>query len=162
MARHGLFESIALAVHLKDVDMVSETVEKSAGQTFGAEHCGPFVEEQVRGHEGGAPLIALAETLEQQLGAGGGKRHVAELVDDQQLVRLDLLLELEKTPLVVGFDQLMDQAGGRGEPDREAALAGGQAERQADVGLAGARRTRDRLPGIRSLWQLSTTRSIRG
>ena len=40
-------EAIAVAVHLDDVNVVSEPVQQSAGQPLGAEHLGPLVEGQV-------------------------------------------------------------------------------------------------------------------
>src|SRR4030088_1134274 len=49
------------------------------------EHAGPFVEWQIAGDDGGAALVALAEDLKQQLGAGRRQGDIAELIDDQQL-----------------------------------------------------------------------------
>ena len=60
---------------------MGEAVEESAGEALGAEHLGPFVEGQIGGDQGRAPLVALAEHLEQELGAGLGQRHEAEFVD---------------------------------------------------------------------------------
>ena len=57
----ALVETIALAVHLQDMDMVGEPVQQCAGQTFRAEYLGPFVERQVGGHQSGAALVTLAE-----------------------------------------------------------------------------------------------------
>ena len=65
--------------------MVGQAVQESAGEPLGAEHLGPLVEGQVGGDEDRAALVALAEDLEQQLGAGLGERHEAEFVDDEQL-----------------------------------------------------------------------------
>ncbi len=42
--RAALIEPITFAVHLKDVDVVGEPVEQRAGEAFGAEHLGLFVE----------------------------------------------------------------------------------------------------------------------
>ena len=39
-----LLETIAFAVHLQDMDMVSETIQQSAGQPLGAEDLRPLVE----------------------------------------------------------------------------------------------------------------------
>src|SRR5271166_4501241 len=78
-----LGKPIALAVHFKNVDMMGEAIEQGAGQPLGAEDAGPFVEWQVAGHDGGAALVTLAEDLEQQFGAGLGRRHIAEFIDDQ-------------------------------------------------------------------------------
>jgi hypothetical protein len=58
-------EPVAVAVHLEDVDVVSEPVEEGAGQALGAEHAGPLVEGQIAGDDGGAALVALGEHLEQ-------------------------------------------------------------------------------------------------
>ena len=65
-----LFEPIAVAVHFEDVDVVGQSVEQRTGQPLGPEHAGPLVERQIAGDDGGAALVALAEDLEQQLGAG--------------------------------------------------------------------------------------------
>ena len=44
-----MLESVAVPVHLQDVDMVGEAVEESSGQPFRAEHLGPLDEGQVGG-----------------------------------------------------------------------------------------------------------------
>ena len=134
----ALVEPVALAVHLEDVDMVGEPVEQRAGEAFGAEHLGPFVERQVGGDHDRAALVALAEDLEQQLGAGLGERHEAELVDDQQPVLGQLLLEPQQALLVPRLHQFVHQGGGGGEADGQPLLAGRQTEPEGDVGLAGA------------------------
>ena len=69
LASLALFEPIAVAVHFEDVDVVGKAIQQGAGEPLGAKHAGPLVERQVAGHDGGAALVALAEDLEQQLGA---------------------------------------------------------------------------------------------
>ena len=133
----ALIEPIAVAVHLEDIDVMGEAVEERAGQAFEAEHLGPFVEWQVGGDQGGAAFIALAEHLEQQLGAGLGQRHEAEFVDDQKLVGGELSLEPQQLLVIARLDELVDQGGGGDEADRGALLAGRQAETEGNVGLAG-------------------------
>ena len=96
---------------------MGEPIEQSAGEAFGAKDLGPFLEGQVRGDQGGAALVALAEHLEQQLGSGLGQGHEAEFIDDEQLIAGDLLLEAEQLLLIAGLDQLADQRGGCSEPD---------------------------------------------
>src|ERR1700675_1195293 len=71
----ALLEAVAVAVHLEDVDVVSEPVEQSTGQALGGEHAGPLVEGQIAGDDDGAALVALAEDLEQQLGAARRQRN---------------------------------------------------------------------------------------
>src|SRR6202049_4784774 len=74
LASLALFEPIAVAVHFEDVDVVGQPVEQRTGQPLGPEHAGPLVEWQIAGDDGGAALVALAEDLEQQLGAGRRQR----------------------------------------------------------------------------------------
>ena len=118
--------------------MVGEAVEQGSGQSFRAEDFGPFLEGQVAGHQGGSALIALAEHLEEQLGAGLGQGHEAQFVDDQQFVAGDLLLKTEQLLVVTGLDQLADQGRSGGEAHAVSLLACSQAKRERDVGLAGA------------------------
>ena len=73
------FQSVALAVHLQDVHVVGETVEQRSGAAFRAKDLGPLVAGQVGGHHYGAPLVALAEDLEEQFRSGGGQGDEAGL-----------------------------------------------------------------------------------
>ena len=45
--RSALRQSVGLAIHFQNVDVVSQAVEERAGQTFLAERGGPLVERQV-------------------------------------------------------------------------------------------------------------------
>src|SRR5271170_2030742 len=90
---------------------------KRTGQPLGPEHAGPLVEWQIAGDDGGAALIALAEDLEQELGAGRRKGYIAEFIDDQQLVTGQLALQAEQSLLVPGLDQPVDHGGRGGEAD---------------------------------------------
>ena len=119
------------------MDVVGQPVEQRAGQSFGGEDTGPFLERQVRGDDSRTAFMSLAECFEEKLSTSPGKRHVTEFIDDQQLDRRHLGLQPEQPALILGFHQLVDEAGGGREGDREAALAGRQAESQGDVGLAG-------------------------
>src|SRR3546814_11540694 len=69
----ALLEAEALAIHLKDVDVMCEAVEERAGEAFGSDDLGPLIEGQVCGDEGGAALVALGEDLEEEFGAGLGQ-----------------------------------------------------------------------------------------
>ena len=81
----GAWEAVALAVHLQDVDVVGEPVQQRAGEAFRAEDSGPLVKGEIGGHHDGAPLVALAEDLEDQFRAGSGQGDEAQFVDDQQI-----------------------------------------------------------------------------
>ena len=47
----ALLEPVTIAVHLQDVDVMSDAVEQSPGEAFGAEDLGPFLERQVAGDQ---------------------------------------------------------------------------------------------------------------
>ena len=49
--------------------------------------------------------MTLAEDLEEDVGAGLGKRHIAEFVDDKQFDGGELGLGFEETPLVARFHE---------------------------------------------------------
>ena len=52
-----LFQPVALAVELQDMDMMRQPIEKRAGQTLAAEDAGPFLERQVRSDDGRAAFM---------------------------------------------------------------------------------------------------------
>ena len=47
----AVFEAVAVAGELEDVDVMGQPVEQRAGEAFGAEDLGLFVEGEIRGHE---------------------------------------------------------------------------------------------------------------
>ena len=118
--------------------MVGEAVQQRAGEALRAEDFGPLVESEIGGYKDGAPLVALAEHLEEQFRAGAGQLYKAQLVDDQQVEPRQLSLQIQEPSLVPGLHQFVDQCGGSGEAHRHSPLAGGQAQPQGDMGLAGA------------------------
>jgi hypothetical protein len=91
-------------------------------------------------------IIRMVEYFEEEFGAGLGKRHIAEFVDDKQFDDGELGLELAQTPLVARFHQLMNEPGRREEGNGEAMLAGGEAKRQTRIHLARAGITQRRRP----------------
>ena len=93
----------------------------------------PLIERQVGGHQDRAPLVALAEDFEQQLGAGLRERHEAEFVDDQKVILCQLLLQAQQAFFIPGLHQFMNQGGGREEADGEPLLAGRQTETEGDM-----------------------------
>ena len=121
-------ETVAVAVHLQDVDVMGEPVQQGSSQAFRAEDLGPLIEGQVGGDQDGAPLVALAEDLEEEFCAGGGEGHEALFIDDQQAEAGQLPLQVEQPFLVPGLHQLVDQGGCGGEAHRHSPLAGGQAK----------------------------------
>jgi hypothetical protein len=134
----ALPETIAVAVHLEDVDVVGQPVEQRAGQTLGAEDLGPFVEGQVAGDQGGAAFVALRDQLEQQLGAGLGEGHEAQLVDDQELQAAICFCKRSRRRSSRASIISLTSAAAVVNPTDKALLAGGQAQTQRNMGLARA------------------------
>ncbi len=64
------------------MDMMREAIEQRAGETLALEHARPFLKRKIRRDDGRTTLVALAEYLKEQFGAGLRERHIAELVDD--------------------------------------------------------------------------------
>ena len=136
---------------------MGEPVQQGAGEPLGAEDLGPLVEGKVAGDERRGTFVPLAEGLEEQLGSGLRQRHIAQLVNDQQLIGGQLLLEPEQSLFVAGLDQFADQRGGGDEADAMTALTGGQAQRQSDVRLAGPARSHNIMPIVRRKSRFTTS-----
>lgn len=64
-----LGETIAVAIHLEDVDVVGDAVEQRAGEALGSELFGPFVKWQVAGDQAGSAFVASAGVAWRTLGA---------------------------------------------------------------------------------------------
>ena len=97
-----MLEAVAVAVQFEDVDVVGEPVQQRAGEAFRSEDRSPLVERQVGGDQDGAPLVALAEDLEEQFCPGGGQWDEPQLIDDQQAGVKQFPLQVEQPPLVPG------------------------------------------------------------
>jgi hypothetical protein len=93
-------EAETVAIHLENVDVVGQPVEQGAGQALGTEDRCPFIEGQIAGDQRAAAFIPLAEHLEQQLTAHRGEGDIAQLVEDQQLHRGQMLLQAAQSPFV--------------------------------------------------------------
>ena len=54
------FETIAVAVHLQNVNVMGQSIQERSGETFRSEDLGPFGERQIAGHQRRRPFVALA------------------------------------------------------------------------------------------------------
>ena len=64
------------------------------------------------------------EDLEDQFRTGGGQRHEAQLVDDEQTEASQLSLQVEQSAVVSGLYELVDQCRSGGEAHGHSSLAG--------------------------------------
>ena len=109
--------------------MVGEPVQQRAGEAFRAKDFRPLVEREIGGYEDGAPLVALAEDLEEEFSPGGGQGDEAQLINDQQPEAGQLPLQVEQRSFVPGppavrFTSVSPaRRPQRGSPAREAARA---------------------------------------
>ena len=124
MAILRLAEPVALSVGLQDVDTVRQAIEQRSGQPFIAHHVGPGLKRQVRGHDQACPLVGPADHLEQQFGTRLAEGHVAQFVQHDQVLVLQLLAEPFHLPLFPLFQQSRHQAGCREEQHPSALVAG--------------------------------------
>ncbi len=58
-------ETIAVAIHLKDTDVVGDAIKQRSGETLRSQGYRPFVKWQIAGDEGGTPFVALRYQLEE-------------------------------------------------------------------------------------------------
>ena len=107
-SRSALPEPVGFAVHLQDVDMVGDAVERRAGEVLAGEDRGSFMEGQVQGNDGGAVLVAPAEDVKQEFAFGLQGWHIDELVDDEGAGPRKLDVETEPPLLVARLGQLGD------------------------------------------------------
>ena len=64
--------------------LVQQAVQQRGGHDDVTEDSAPVLEAAIRGEDGGALLVAGIDQLEEQVGAAGLDRQVADLIDDEQ------------------------------------------------------------------------------
>src|SRR5712691_3256666 len=126
-----------------DVDrdrMVQHPVEDRRRDHRVAEDVTPAPKTLVACQDEGAPLVAPADELKEEIGAGPVDRQIADLVDDEQ-ARDGIQLEpLVQAPLGRGLGERGDQAGRRREEHAIPALDRLEAQPDGQVRLADAGR----------------------
>src|SRR5664280_2980368 len=71
---HRLPEAVALAVHLENLRVVGQAVEKRRRHPLALEDLVPLAEGQVARHKDASPLIAVGEDSEQKLDPASAHR----------------------------------------------------------------------------------------
>src|SRR5215467_8393970 len=135
----SLFGAEALALDDDGIDVVQDAIEDGGGQgAVVVEDLRPVLVGAVGGEEDRRTLVALADDLEQQVGAMLVDGEVAELIDDQHGgLQVTAELVLEAAGRLRGRQRVDDVDGG-GEEHGVSTNAGGMAKRNRDVRLAEA------------------------
>lgn len=120
--------------------MVDEAVDHGGGDDVVGEGFAPAAEGQVAGDDDGALFVAGRDELEEQVGCVGVEGQVADLVDDDQAVPLDLLEFGVELPCLMGGLESADSGAGGVEQDAVAVLRGLDPQADREVGLADAGR----------------------
>ena len=119
--------------------MVQQSVEHGGSECgVVVEDLGPFAVDAVGGDDGGAALVALAEDLEQQVGAGFVDGQVPQLVQDEDAGFEEAVQRRLEGACGLGGGERVDRVDGAGEQHRVVRLAGPQAERDGQMRLAQA------------------------
>ena len=108
----GTPEPVGLDSRLDDVGAICDPVQQRLAQPDVGKHLGPLRKGQIRGQDHRRPLGAIRDDLEKQFGTQICQRHVADFVDRDQFVPEPPSQSAPELVVVLGFDQLVDQAGG--------------------------------------------------
>jgi hypothetical protein len=87
----GLAESVALAVGFQDMGAVRGAIEQGSREALGARDSGPASEREVGGDEETCALVGPADDFEEELGSASRAGHVAEFIEDKEVVAFELL-----------------------------------------------------------------------
>lgn len=105
--------------------MVGEPIEQRCGHALVAcKDLGPIGEGRVGGHNQAGLLVALVEEAERVLGTGAVQGDVAQLVDDDQVMPLDVGLQPGDLALFACIEVGVGQLRRREEPHLLLAAAG--------------------------------------
>lgn len=102
----GAFDDDGFAV-------VEQSVEDGGGQyAVVFEDAGPVLEGFVGGEQQGAPLVACADDLEEQVGSGFVDGQVSDFTEDEQVWQCVFAKRLFKPSLLLRGDQVVDRFDG--------------------------------------------------
>ena len=80
-----------------------EPIQEGAGETFGAKDLGPLLEGEVGGEHEALLLVGSTDDLEEEFGAGLGERHIAQLIEEQEMKALQLFVEALEPSFLPAF-----------------------------------------------------------
>ncbi|SEL30603.1 hypothetical protein SAMN04488032_1171 [Pacificibacter marinus] len=104
----AVFEPVAFAVHLENVDVMGQAIQQRACQPLRAEDLGPFIKGQVRGNDDGPAFVALRCNFKEQFRARFTEQNEAQLINDQEVLAGKLNLSRFDAALLIAFTACMD------------------------------------------------------
>ena len=107
---------------------IRDPIQQGLAKPSVGDHLSPLGKGQVGRQDDGGLLRPLSDDLEQELRAKFCHRHVAYLIDSDQVITLPAGQHAAKLKLLLGLNQLVDQCGSRGEANSPLLAAGGDAQ----------------------------------
>ena len=110
-------ELIGLCAGLENVRSICDAVQQRLAQANIGKHLSPFRKGQIRCQDHRGALGSVRDDLKEQFGSEVRHRDVAYFVNGNQFVSEPSGQNPAEMVVVLGFDPLVDQAGGRREAD---------------------------------------------
>ena len=134
----GLADAAVLPGELEQTPMVHDPVDDRGCELVVREYRAPFAGLDVRGGHDAPPLVAARDDLVEQTGPVDVERHVAELVQDDQVGPADVPGHRVQAPVAFGLAELEHEFRGLVETHVQAAFHGPHAQADREVCLAPA------------------------
>ncbi len=132
------FAAVALAIDLDDRAVIHKPVHRCHGHGAGGEDVLPLAERLVARHQQGAAFVAVHHQLKQHRGLGLVLADVANVVNDEQGVAIELVERLGQGKLRFGALQLLHQRRGGEKPCGAIQADQAAADARRQVGFAHA------------------------
>ena len=129
-------QPIGMPFDLDDDGMVQQAVQQGGGHDVVTEEGAPVFKTPIGGKDGGALLVAGIDQLEEQVGAAGFDRQVADLIDDEQCDPVDVAQARLEGAGAFGLGERGNEFGQGREIDALMGLDGGDPQGDGQVAFA--------------------------
>lgn len=133
-----LADAVALSGELEQASVVHDPVDDRGSELVVREDRAPFAGLDVRGGHDAPPLVTARDDLVEQTGPVDVERHVAELVQDDQVGPAEVPEHRVEVPVAFGLAELEHEFRGLVEPHAQSPFHGPHAQPDREVGLAPA------------------------
>ena len=125
LALQAVAKAEGIAQEFQDVTAKGEAVEQAAGEALVAQHLHPVAEGQVGGDEHRDPFMQRRTELKEQLGAAGREGHIAELIQDDEVMAQRLVEIVRQLMGRLRLLEFIDELSDREEAHAAILAAGG-------------------------------------